>query len=160
MHFISFTFPHGHVLEQQDVLVWLEKPVLNWRSFLAGVSQKMDGARVERIEDVFEKADGYYYKCIDRMQRIWNCAKQPSKDLSLTEIQALSNCAEHFLFLLRQQQEHMRRLFLAESEISSTLDSIPSSSEAPQDTLDLVPPLPTQSTVQHWMDEQWGMFMK
>lgn len=59
---------------------------------------------------VLRRADAYYFLSIARLQRLWEAAKAPSKDLSGGEVMTAQRLCEHLLHLVRSQRTALREL--------------------------------------------------
>jgi hypothetical protein len=56
------------------------------------------------------RADAYYYRGIAAVQKLWEAAKQPHRDLSGPEVQACVRYSEHLMYLLRGQRRYAAEL--------------------------------------------------
>lgn len=152
-------------LDDQTVHSWFARSPLQWKRFLErfqkGVQWKSDD--FEKIEKSLEKADGYYYKCVDRMKRIWDAGRQPLKDLSLEEMKSLTNSAEFFLFVLRVQRDGMQHLFERLIQSNTFVSLL---KELHGDLLHLerqdhtTTSFPSQTEAFHAYSQQWEMFSR
>eukprot|EP00887_Chlorella_sp_A99_P000601 scaffold17.g601.t1 len=61
-------------------------------------------ALLAAAQTVWTKADGYYFRSMARLQRLWEAAKQPHADLSAAEVEASVRSCEHLLWLTQQSR--------------------------------------------------------
>ena len=94
-----------------------ERTVQSWfqQSPPRSLQAALTGPTGPEADALWKRADAYYFLSLARIQRLWEAAKAPSRDISAVEVERACRFSEHILFLQRCQR---RQLDLAAEAIS------------------------------------------
>ncbi|GBG67611.1 hypothetical protein CBR_g741 [Chara braunii] len=104
---------------------------------------------VSTARHTWQKADDYYYKNMARMQRMWQCALEFNKDLSLREVEVSARYVEHLLHLQRVQRRNADAFAEKVAHIVCTSQIISLLGKETENEDNMV--LPFQSFTRTWM---------